>query len=143
MYFKLLRYFLFSTKQMLPGGRYQSVTTSCEYVWLGTLLARASPKSASFSSPHSLISRFCGLTSRCRTRRLWQYERPRNSWKRKRRTLRWSRPPPCRSIYCERSVFLEGGGGWVVAWREIRMKAKFNEICIYFENNLRHIQRQR
>lgn len=57
---------------ILPGGRYHSVTTSCEYVWLGTLFARANPKSANFNSPISLISKFCGFTSRCRTRRLWQ-----------------------------------------------------------------------
>ncbi len=28
------------------GGRYHSVTTSCEYVFVGTDLARARPKSA-------------------------------------------------------------------------------------------------
>ena len=32
-------------------GTYQSVTTSWEYVWLGTDFALASPKSASFNSP--------------------------------------------------------------------------------------------
>lgn len=77
------------------GGRYHSVTTSLEYVLVGTDLALASPederdghegaaprrtslqccisprdahlpKSASLSSPLSLMSRFWGLRSRCR-----------------------------------------------------------------------------
>lgn len=77
------------------GGRYHSVTTSLEYVFVGTDLALASPedegdgrqgaaptctflqccifprevhlpKSASLSSPLSLMSRFWGLRSRCR-----------------------------------------------------------------------------
>ena len=40
------------------------------------------PKSASFRSPCWLMSRFWGLRSLCRTRRLWQYARPRRIWKR-------------------------------------------------------------
>lgn len=77
------------------GGRYHSVTTSLEYVFVGTDLALASPederdaqqgaapswtfssscicprkthlpKSASLSSPLSLMSKFWGLRSRCR-----------------------------------------------------------------------------
>ena len=40
------------------GGLYQSVTTSFEYVFVGTDFARANPKSANFSSPFSLIKRF-------------------------------------------------------------------------------------
>ena len=79
---------------------YHSVTTSLEYVLVGTLFALAkpvkhakqilwnvtkalgkrlgyvvanfSPKSASFRSPASLMSRFCGLRSLCRTLREWQ-----------------------------------------------------------------------
>jgi hypothetical protein len=42
-------------RNIIPGGRYHNVTTSCEYVWLGTLFALAKPKSANFSSPISLI----------------------------------------------------------------------------------------
>lgn len=89
----------------LPGGRYHNVTTSCEYVWLGTLLALAKPKSASFNSPISLINKFCGFTSLCSTRRLWQYDRPRSNWNKNNRTFRCSKPPACRSMYCDKSVF--------------------------------------
>ncbi|KYN13785.1 hypothetical protein ALC57_13858 [Trachymyrmex cornetzi] len=49
------------------GGLYHKVTTSCEYVCDGTDLALASPKSANLSSPISLINKFCGFTSLCRT----------------------------------------------------------------------------
>ena len=45
------------------GGRYHRVTTSFEYVLVGTDFALASPKSASFSSPLWLISRFWGFRS--------------------------------------------------------------------------------
>lgn len=38
------------------------------------------PKSASLSSPRSLMSKFCGLRSRCKTCFLWQYDSPRRSW---------------------------------------------------------------
>lgn len=41
------------------------------------------PKSASLSSPLSLMSRFCGFRSLCRTLRLWQYAKPRKIWNRK------------------------------------------------------------
>ena len=40
------------------GGRYQRVTTSLEYVLLGTDLARAKPKSANLRSPMVLMRRF-------------------------------------------------------------------------------------
>lgn len=90
------------------GGLYHNVTTSWEYVWLGTDFALAKPKSASFNSPISLISRFWGFTSRWRTRRLWQKERPRRSWKRKSLTFLESRPPLCLSRYWERSVCWKG-----------------------------------
>ena len=49
--------------QMWMCGTYQRVTTSLEYVFVGTDFALASPKSASFKSPASLISRFWGLRS--------------------------------------------------------------------------------
>lgn len=97
------------------GGRYHRVTTSFEYVFVGTDFARAKPKSAScssnitrinsilqenwariitLSSPFSLISKFCGLRSRCRMRRRWQYAKPRSSWNRKiYYKLRFSTPP--------------------------------------------------
>ena len=45
------------------GGLYHNVTTSLEYVFVGTDLARANPKSANFNSPFSLIRRFCGFKS--------------------------------------------------------------------------------
>lgn len=45
------------------GGRYHRVTTSFEYVFVGTDLARASPKSASFNSPLPLMRRFWGFRS--------------------------------------------------------------------------------
>ena len=37
------------------------------------------PKSANLSSPISLMSKFCGLTSRCNILLRWQYESPRKS----------------------------------------------------------------
>lgn len=74
-------------------------------MWLGTLLALANPKSANFNSPISLINKFCGFTSLWSTRRLWQYDRPRSNWNRNNRTFRWSKPPACRSMYCDKSVF--------------------------------------
>ncbi len=49
---------------------YHNVTTSLEYVLVGIDLALASPKSASFSSPTSLMRRFWGFRSRCNTRLL-------------------------------------------------------------------------
>ena len=64
-----------------------------------------SPKSANLSSPVSLMSRFCGLTSLWRIRLLWQYERPRRSWNMKILTFFGCRPPGCFSKYWERSVF--------------------------------------
>ena len=42
---------------------HHNVTTSFEYVFVGTDFALASPKSASLRSPSSLISRFCGFKS--------------------------------------------------------------------------------
>ena len=46
------------------GARYHSVTTSCVYVRSGTVNARASPKSASFSVPRfGSTSTFCGFRS--------------------------------------------------------------------------------
>ena len=40
------------------GGRYHSVTTSLEYVFVGNDFALANPKSANFNSPFELINRF-------------------------------------------------------------------------------------
>lgn len=65
------------------GGRYHRVTTSLEYVLVGTDFARARPKSASLSSPLSLMSRFWGFRSLWRTFRLWQYANPRKIWNKK------------------------------------------------------------
>lgn len=73
---------------------------------MGTDFALASPKSASFKSPPSLMSRFCGFkslqterggmchreeveggreagTHLCNILLEWQYDNPRNSWNRK------------------------------------------------------------
>ena len=57
--------FCFSDKQtdVFLLYSYHNVTTSLEYVLLGTDLARANPKSASFKSPVVLINRFCGFRS--------------------------------------------------------------------------------
>lgn len=43
-------------------------------------LAAFLPKSASFSSPVSLMRRFCGFRSLCRIYRWWMYDSPRSSW---------------------------------------------------------------
>ena len=45
------------------GGRYHSVTTSLEYVFVGNDFALANPKSANFNSPFELINRFWGCHS--------------------------------------------------------------------------------
>ena len=45
------------------GGRYHSVTTSLEYVFVGNDFALANPKSANFNSPFELINRFWGCYS--------------------------------------------------------------------------------
>ena len=108
------------------GGLYHNVTTSCEYVCDGTDFALAKPKSASFNSPISLMRRFCGFTSRCKTLLWWQYARPRKSWKRKSFTFLASRPPPplpYLSMYCERSVCtysntkVKVSRVWIISWR--------------------------
>lgn len=62
------------------------------------------PKSANLSSPISLMSKFCGLTSRCNILLRWQYESPRKSWNMKSFTFRGFKPPGCDSRYWDKSV---------------------------------------
>lgn len=52
--------------------------TSCAFFRLNVL-----PKSASLSSPRSLMSKFWGFRSLCNTFRLWQYASPRRIWNKK------------------------------------------------------------
>ena len=62
------------------------------------------PKSANLSSPISLMSKFCGLTSRCNILLRWQYESPRKSWNMKSFTFRGFKPPGWDSRYWDKSV---------------------------------------
>ena len=64
----------------ISGARYHSVTTSCVCVRTGMPKARARPKSASLSAPLRSMRRFCGLRSRCSTRRAWQKSMPDRIW---------------------------------------------------------------
>mmetsp|Transcript_41825 Transcript_41825/g.118251 ORF Transcript_41825/g.118251 Transcript_41825/m.118251 type:complete len:242 (-) Transcript_41825:175-900(-) len=64
----------------ISGARYQTVTTSWVYLGMGTVYARASPKSAIFSRIFESIRRFWGLRSRWRIRFAWQNSMPRQSW---------------------------------------------------------------
>mmetsp|Transcript_28588 Transcript_28588/g.62365 ORF Transcript_28588/g.62365 Transcript_28588/m.62365 type:complete len:223 (+) Transcript_28588:412-1080(+) len=65
----------------ISGARYHTVTTSCVYFGIGTLYARASPKSAITSRPLLSMRMFWGLMSRCRMRFAWQKSMPWQSWK--------------------------------------------------------------
>mmetsp|Transcript_3618 Transcript_3618/g.11159 ORF Transcript_3618/g.11159 Transcript_3618/m.11159 type:complete len:208 (+) Transcript_3618:838-1461(+) len=85
------------------GARYQSVTTSCVYDRTGMPKALASPKSASLSSPCLLMSRFCGLRSRCSTRRSWQNATPFSNCSRARLIILASAPSGQESRYFLRS----------------------------------------
>ena len=64
---KNVKYVTYYMYHFLPrrtsGGRYQSVTTSLEYVFVGKDFALANPKSANFNSPFELINRFWGCHS--------------------------------------------------------------------------------
>jgi len=88
------------------GARYQSVTTSFENVLTGIPNARARPKSASLSMPLLLISKFCGLRSRCSTRFVWQKSMPCSSWCMNDFMVMGFRAPrsPCVSMYFFRSL---------------------------------------
>jgi len=97
------------------GGRYHSVTTSFEYVFVGTLLARASPKSASFSSPFSLMSRFWGFKSLCRRKKC--------SFKPPETFTRFSRNYTTKSKECTLKV-----GKWIVILSPKFLFGWFQEI---------------
>mmetsp|Transcript_4572 Transcript_4572/g.14810 ORF Transcript_4572/g.14810 Transcript_4572/m.14810 type:complete len:294 (+) Transcript_4572:800-1681(+) len=86
------------------GARYHRVTTSWLYDRTGMPKARASPKSASFSSPVELMSKFCGLRSRCSTRCSWQKPTPLISWYKKDCTCSFDSTPPVPSMYCFKSI---------------------------------------
>ncbi len=59
-----------------PLFAYSAKPTSLLNVFTGTPNALANPKSPIFSSPLRLMSRFCGLRSRCSTRLSWQNAMP-------------------------------------------------------------------
>lgn len=50
------------------------------HLWIFRSCKKVSPKSASLSSPFSLMSRFWGFRSRWRIFLWWQYDKPRRSW---------------------------------------------------------------
>ena len=69
------------------------------------------------------MSKFCGLTSRWRILRRWQYERPRNSWNKNNFTFFGWRPPAFFSRYCDKSVF----------WKIKKDFQRWKTILIKFE----------
>lgn len=74
--------------------------------WNYLYLIYSIPKSASFNSPFSLMSRFCGFKSRCNTFLLWQYAKPRRIWYKNSYRNKWIEISLTNKIYFGKHVMV-------------------------------------
>mmetsp|Transcript_35838 Transcript_35838/g.100822 ORF Transcript_35838/g.100822 Transcript_35838/m.100822 type:complete len:244 (+) Transcript_35838:262-993(+) len=91
-----------SDPKSISGARYHVVTTSCVYFGIGSMNARAMPKSAIFTRPAPSMRMFCGLRSLCMILCEWQKSIPHMSCCCSARTAAGSRWRPCCFMYCFR-----------------------------------------